>query len=136
MSLHLTYVLCVWGPSLTQQRFQRLQRLHAKLCLHVLALGNLKVFSGNIIPTAMAELIQYQCCTVISIPSRVMHCISLNPPIQFGHHHNYEVINNCICPSRAVLLDKVSEILSWKRNCYLYHCACEFLLGSHFKNFL
>ena len=27
VSSHLTYALCVWGPSLTQQQQQRLQRL-------------------------------------------------------------------------------------------------------------
>ena len=45
VSSHLTYALCVWDPSLTQQRLQRLQNRAIRFCT---GLKNLTVFNSII----------------------------------------------------------------------------------------
>lgn len=75
VSSHLTYVLCVWGPYLTQQR-QRLQRLQNRaflFCTGSRKFGSVWWYCMRWL--SISELIQYQLCvrrTVNSIPSRVI----------------------------------------------------------------
>ena len=89
VSSHLTYALCVWGPSLTQQRLQRLQNRAIQFYTGCRKFESVRWYHYQLRWLPISELIQYQSLRQMyhQFHSKQSHCISLNPPIQFGHHH-------------------------------------------------
>ena len=92
VSSHLTYALCVWGPSLTQQQQQRLQRLQnraIRFCTGTGKYESVRQYHHQLRWLPISELIEYQTLRQMyrQFHFKQSHCISLNPPIQFGHHH-------------------------------------------------
>ena len=89
VSSHLTYALCVWGPSLTQQRLQRLQNRAIRFCTGSWKYESVWQYHHQLRWLPVSELIQYQslCQMYPQFHSQQRRCISFNPPIQFGHHH-------------------------------------------------
>ena len=91
VSSHLTYALCAWGPSLTQQRLQRLQNCAIRFCTGSRKYDSVCQYHHQLQWLPISELIEYQtlCQMYQQFHFKHSHCISLNPPIQFGHHHSH-----------------------------------------------
>ena len=92
-----------------------------------LVLGSLRVFSSTAIYSMrwllVPVLIQYHslCQMYCQFHSQHSQCISLNPPIQFGHGHSHHTrlsMTVFACPERYRLA-KCPEILSWKARHFL-----------------
>ena len=86
VSSHLTYALCVWGPSHTQQQQQRLQRLQnrtIRFCTSSRKYESVWQYHHQLRWLPVSELIQYQslCQMYCQFHSQQSRCISFNPPI-------------------------------------------------------
>ena len=94
VSSHLTYALCVWDPSLTQQQQQQLQRLQnraIRFCTGLKKFDSVQQYHNQLRWLPVSELIQYQSLLQMyrQFHYQQSHCIPLNPAIQFGHQHPY-----------------------------------------------
>ena len=92
VSSHFTYALCAWGPFLIQQQQQQLQRLQncaVWFCTSSRKFESVWRYHYQLQWLPISELIQYQSLHQMyyQFHSQQSHCISLNLPIQFGHHY-------------------------------------------------
>ena len=142
MSSHLTYALCVWGPSLTQQQQQRLQGMQnraIRFCTGSRKFDSVRQYHHQLRWLPISELIQYHSLRQMyrQLYPQQSHCTPLDPPIQFGHHHLHYTRSSTTVfarPERFHLTKCQKSFRGrgtlWWNN---YLLLCVFLLGGHFQ---
>ena len=141
VSSHLTYALCVWGPSLTQQQQQRLQRLKnraIRFCTGSRKYDSVRQYHHHLRWLPISELIEYQTLRHMyrQFHFKQSHCMSLNPPIQFGHQHSHHTRSSMTVFARPEIfhLTKRTRFFVAEKlfGGIFYLQLCVFRLGSRF----
>ena len=90
---HLNYCLPVWGPLLTQQLSQRLERMQnraVRLCKHLSKFNHVSKYYRQLKWLPFKELVQLHSMRLMYCQYHHAKCIPLLPPIKFGPHHSHD----------------------------------------------
>ena len=89
---HLSYCLPVWGPSLTPQLSQRLERIQnraVRLCKHLSKFDHVSEHYCQLKWLPLRKLIQLHSVCLMYCHYHRTKCIPLMPPIEFGPCHSH-----------------------------------------------
>ena len=90
---HLNYCLPMWGPTLTQQLSQRLERMQnraVRLCKHLSKFDHVSEYYRQLKWLPFKELVQLHSMRLMYCKYHHAKCIPLLPPIEFGPHHSHD----------------------------------------------
>ena len=91
---YLNYRLAVWGPLLTQQLSQRLERMQnraVRLCKNLFEFDYVSEYYCQLkwLRPAFKKLVQLHSIHLMYCQYHHTKCIPLLPPIEFGPHHSH-----------------------------------------------
>ena len=89
---HINYCLPVWGPLLTQQLSQRLERMQnraVRLCKHLSKFDHVSEYYHQLKWLPFKKLVQLHSIRLMYCQYHHTKCIPLLPPIEFGPHHSH-----------------------------------------------
>ena len=89
---HLSYCLPVWGPPLTQQLLQRLERMQnraVRLCKYLSKFDHVSEHYRQLKWLPLRKLIQLHSVRLMYCQYHRTKCIPLMPPIEFGPCHSH-----------------------------------------------
>ena len=89
---HFNYCLPIWGTSLHTHSLQRLKRMQnraVQLCKNLKKYDHVSEHYKHLRWLQLESLIQYRSLCLMHHQFHQLQCIPLQPPIQFGRHHNY-----------------------------------------------